>query len=67
MANEVSADRALELKSAQVTHIGDRQSNQDAQGSAQRGGLACYVVSDGAGGHAGGEIASNIVVKAIID
>ncbi len=67
MANEVSADRALELKSVQVTHIGDRQTNQDAQASAQRGGLACFVVSDGAGGHAGGEIASGIVVKAIID
>ncbi len=67
MANEVSADHALALQSAQLTHIGDRQSNQDAQGSAQRGGLACYVVSDGAGGHAGGEIASNLVVKAVID
>jgi serine/threonine protein phosphatase PrpC len=67
MANDVSADRALALKSAQVTHIGDRQSNQDAQAGAERGGLACFVVSDGAGGHAGGEIAANIVVKAIID
>ena len=45
MANEVSADRVLELKSAQVTHIGDRQTNQDAQADAQRGGLACFVVS----------------------
>lgn len=67
MANEVSADRILELSSAQVTDIGDRQTNQDAQASARRGGLACFVVSDGAGGHAGGEIASGIVVKAIID
>ena len=67
MANDVSADRALELSSAQVTHIGDRQTNQDAQASARRGGLACFVVSDGAGGHAGGEIASSIVVKAVID
>jgi serine/threonine protein phosphatase PrpC len=67
MANEVSADRILELSSAQITNIGDRQTNQDAQGSAQRGALACFVVSDGAGGHAGGEIASGIVVKAILD
>ncbi|HSY28434.1 MAG TPA: protein phosphatase 2C domain-containing protein, partial [Burkholderiaceae bacterium] len=67
MASELSADRRLDLRSSELTEIGDRQSNQDAQASARQGGLACFVVSDGAGGHAGGEIASNLVVKAVID
>ena len=67
MASELSADRSLGLRSSILTEIGDRQSNQDAQASARQGGLACFVVSDGAGGHTGGEIASNLVVKAVID
>jgi len=67
MARELSADHKLDLRSSELTEIGDRQSNQDAQASARQGGLACFVVSDGAGGHAGGEIASSLVVKAVID
>lgn len=67
MASELSADRRLDLKHAELTEIGDRQSNQDAKASAQQGALSCFVVSDGAGGHAGGEIASSLVVSAIID
>jgi PPM family protein phosphatase len=56
----------LTLSSAHVTCIGDRQTNQDAQACAQQGDLACFVISDGAGGHAGGELASSIVVNAVI-
>jgi len=67
MPSELSAERKLNFRSVALTEIGDRQSNQDAQASARQGGLACFVVSDGAGGHAGGEIASNLVVKAVID
>jgi serine/threonine protein phosphatase PrpC len=67
MASELSAHRSLHISSAEVTDIGDRSSNQDAQNSVQLDGLACFVVSDGAGGHAGGEVASSIVVKAVID
>jgi serine/threonine protein phosphatase PrpC len=67
MDRELSDDRRLELSSAEFTHIGGRQSNQDAQANAQQDGLACFVISDGAGGHAGGEIASGVVVKAVID
>jgi PPM family protein phosphatase len=56
----------LALSTAQVSGVGGRQSNQDALGSAQCGDLACLVVSDGAGGHEGGEIASAIVVRSVI-
>lgn len=66
MIDAVSVANSIALRSAQVTDPGGRQSNQDALGSALQDGLACYVVSDGAGGHAGGEIAASIVVKAVL-
>jgi serine/threonine protein phosphatase PrpC len=67
MTRELSAERKMSFHSAAFTEIGERKSNQDAQASVRLGGLACFVVSDGAGGHAGGEIASNLVVSGIID
>ncbi len=57
----------IPLSFAQITNAGGRQSNQDALGVARQDDLACFVVSDGVGGHAGGEIASNIVVEAVLD
>ncbi len=56
----------MALAVAQTTNIGGRQTNQDALGMSEQDGLACFVVSDGAGGHQGGEIAANIVVRAVI-
>ena len=56
----------LAFSLAQVSGIGGRTSNEDALGHVQHGTLACFVVSDGAGGHEGGEIASAITVKAIL-
>jgi serine/threonine protein phosphatase PrpC len=57
----------IALTVAQATDIGGRRTNQDALGMAQQDGLACFVVADGAGGHQGGEVASGIVVQAVID
>lgn len=57
---------ALSLSFAQLSLAGGRPSNQDAIGAVQAGPLACFVVSDGAGGHAGGEIASAAVVDTVI-
>lgn len=67
MTESSPASESIALHFAQLTHIGGRPSNQDAVGSAQQDDLGCFVVSDGAGGHEGGEVASNIVVKAILD
>lgn len=36
-------------------------------GEAQQDDMVCFVMSDGAGGHEGGEIASRIVVDAVLD
>lgn len=62
------ADRApIRLTWAKLSAIGMRASNQDAIGHARQGEVACFVMSDGAGGHEGGEVASNIVVGAVLD
>ena len=55
----------LVLQFAELTDIGGRAANQDALTSAQSDDLACFVVSDGAGGHVGGEVAAKLVVDAI--
>ncbi len=66
MINEAADSGLLLLQSAQVCEIGGRTSNQDALLSAQQGALACYVVADGAGGHAGGEVASGLATQGLI-
>ena len=56
----------LALNVAEVSSVGGRASNQDAIGRAERGELACFVVSDGAGGHEGGEVAARTVVQSVL-
>ena len=61
------ADRArVALSWASISALGMRESNQDAIGDARKGGVACFVVADGAGGHAGGEVASRIAVETVV-
>jgi serine/threonine protein phosphatase PrpC len=57
----------LVLRHAQITKIGGRDTNEDALGCAFAGDAACFVVSDGVGGHEGGEIASAAVVAAVTE
>ncbi len=49
-----------------ISRIGGRERNEDACGywTNERG--SCFVVSDGAGGHKGGAIASEIAVRTIL-
>lgn len=58
----------MKFSHATISHSGGREVNEDASGnlmvSSQRG---CWVVADGLGGHGGGDIASKIVVKAVIE
>jgi serine/threonine protein phosphatase PrpC len=58
---------ALRLSWAHVNDIGMREENEDHVGMARHGALACFVVADGTGGHAGGATASKLVVDALLN
>ena len=46
-----------------LSHRGGRATNQDHAGWREAGGMTCWVVADGLGGHASGEIASEAAVE----
>jgi len=57
----------LDVTSASITAIGGRNANEDALGQTAARCGRCYVISDGAGGHFGGAVASRLVIDAVIE
>jgi PPM family protein phosphatase len=64
-SHEGSSTEKIEL--AILSRQGGRVDNQDACGHWRSGRRLCCVVADGAGGHGGGDVASKLVVRHIID
>jgi serine/threonine protein phosphatase PrpC len=56
----------MELDMAVLSKQGGRPSNEDACGYRTSERRCCWVVSDGAGGHGSGDVASKTVVKSIL-
>ncbi len=52
-----------------LSKVGGRERNEDACGywAGADSPLACYVLADGAGGHGGGDVASQIAVQTVLD
>ena len=57
----------IALSWAKLNGMGMRASNEDAIGHALQDDMGCFVISDGAGGHEGGEVASKLVVDAVLN
>ena len=56
----------MELETAVLSRQGGRDYNEDACGYWTSDSLGCWVLSDGAGGHGGGDVASKLAVSTIL-
>lgn len=55
----------LNLSWSKISAVGTRDINEDALSEGQLDNMVCFVMSDGAGGHACGDIAAHIVVDTV--
>ncbi|WP_345533693.1 PP2C family protein-serine/threonine phosphatase [Viridibacterium curvum] len=55
------------IQTAQLSHPGRRARNEDSCGYQTSEQSCCWIVSDGAGGHGSGDVASQMVVRTILD
>jgi serine/threonine protein phosphatase PrpC len=59
--------KAAACRFAALSRVGGREVNEDACGYLEVDGVACCVVADGAGGHGGGDVASQVAVASVLD
>ncbi|GAA5164889.1 PP2C family protein-serine/threonine phosphatase [Viridibacterium curvum] len=57
----------LAIDSAEQSNTGGRTRNEDFCGSWQNAQVACWCLSDGAGGHGSGDVASRLVVRYVLE
>ncbi len=56
----------LAAEMAMMCERGGRAVNEDAGGYWNSDGICCAVLTDGAGGHGGGEVASKLIVESVL-
>lgn len=66
-AAQAARSFAVPVSTSQFSCVGERSGNQDAIGYHLDERNACFVVSDGVGGNAGGELASRIAVDTALN
>ena len=57
----------LDVHTAHLSRVGGRKRNEDSCGYWTSDAGCCWVVSDGAGGHGGGDVASQLVVATVLE
>ena len=56
----------LDMQTCFLSEMGGRSRNEDACGYWTSDDGCCWVVSDGAGGHGSGDVASRLVVSTVL-
>jgi PPM family protein phosphatase len=64
---ETLRSEAMNVDMAVLSKAGGRESNEDTCGYCTSGKFCCYVLSDGAGGHGCGDVASQVVVRTVLE
>ena len=63
---ETLRSEAMNVDIAVLSKVGGREVNEDACGYSTSGEFCCCVLSDGAGGHGCGDVASQVAVRTVL-